>query len=394
MGLLIPILLIVICCLVIWLAGDGFMRASEYVGRNLSDGVRGATINAVASSMPEVFTSFFFLFVLNDANGFSGGIGTTAGSAIFNSMVIPSVSIIAVISLGKVKKIQVSRKVLLRDGIALIIAELIFLILISGDSLDWYHGLLLMSVYVFYIFYMFSSMGKKEPSASLDSQNTPIENNEIQGSFARAVLTLDLERIFIGSFQINSKRAWSLLITSTLAIAGVCYWLVLACEWLGQKTYEVPYLGTFEGLDIPVMFVALILASAASSFPDTIFSIKDAKKGNYDDAISNALGSNIFDVCFALGLPLFVFTLIKGPILMSPDIIDMSSELRLLLLILTIIALIIFTTGKYMGRAKAIILLSIYVFFVIYIVGRARGNELALTFADWLVSIVHYFNIN
>ena len=156
MGLLIPILLIVICCLVIWRAGDGFMRASEYVGRNLSDGVRGATINAVASSMPEVFTSFFFLFVLNDANGFSGGIGTTAGSAIFNSMVIPSVSIIAVISLGKVKKIQVSRKVLLRDGIALIIAELIFLILISGDSLDWYHGLLLMSVYVFYIFYMFS----------------------------------------------------------------------------------------------------------------------------------------------------------------------------------------------------------------------------------------------
>ena len=142
------------------------------------------------------------------------------------------------------------------------------------------------------------------------------------------------------------------------------------------------------------MFVALILASAASSFPDTIFSIKDAKKGNYDDAISNALGSNIFDVCFALGLPLFVFTLIKGPILMSPDIIDMSSELRLLLLILTIIALIIFTTGKYMGRAKAILLLSIYVFFVIYIVGRARGNELALTFADWLVSIVHYFNIN
>jgi Ca2+/Na+ antiporter len=95
-----------------------------------------------------------------------------------------------------------------------------------------------------------------------------------------------------------------------------------------------------------------------------------------------------------LGLPLFVFTLIKGPILMSPDIIDMSSELRLLLLFLTIIALIIFTTGKYMGRAKAILLLSIYVFFVIYIVGRARGNELALTFADWLVSIVHYFNIN
>ena len=80
MGILIPLILISMCCLVIWRAGDGFMTASEYIGRNLSDGVRGATINAVASSMPEVFTSFFFLFIMKDAEGFSGGIGTTAGS--------------------------------------------------------------------------------------------------------------------------------------------------------------------------------------------------------------------------------------------------------------------------------------------------------------------------
>ena len=377
------------------------MIASEYVGRNLSEGVRGATINAIASSMPEVFTSFFFLFVLNDATGFSGGIGTTAGSAIFNSMVIPAVSIIAVISMGAVKKIEISRKVLFRDGIALIIAEFIFLILISGSALDWYHGLLLMSVYVIYIVFMFASMDKKTKEALMASapqedeeDNQEEAENTESPSFFLAVITLDLERVFIGKAKINNTRAWFLLVTATMCIAGVCYWLVLACEWLGEKTYEVPYLGTFEGLDIPVMFVALILASAASSFPDTIISIKDAKKGNYDDAISNALGSNIFDVCFALGFPLFVFTLINGPIVMSEDIIDLSSELRLLLLLSTIAALAIFTTGKYMGRGKAFILLGIYVFFVTYIVGRGTGNEWAQSIADGLVSVVHFFNIN
>jgi Ca2+/Na+ antiporter len=398
MGLLIPLIIIALCCLVIWRAGDGFMVASEYVGRNLSEGVRGATINAIASSMPEVFTSFFFLFVLNDATGFSGGIGTTAGSAIFNSMVIPAVSIIAVISMGVVKKIEISRKVLFRDGIALIIAEFIFLILISGSSLDWHHGLLLMSVYVVYIVFMFASMDKKTKEALVASapQEGPVEAVEGRGSssFFLAVITLDLKRVFIGKAKINDTRAWFLLVTATMCIAGVCYWLVLACEWLGEKTYEVPYLGTFEGLDIPVMFVALILASAASSFPDTIISIKDAKKGNYDDAISNALGSNIFDVCFALGFPLFVFTLINGPIVMSEDIIDLSSELRLLLLLSTVAALVVFTTGKYMGRGKAFILLGIYVCFVTYIVGRGTGNEWAQSMADGLVSVVHFFNIN
>ena len=48
--------------------------------------------------------------------------------------------------------------------------------------------------------------------------------------------------------------------------------------------------------------------------------MKDAQKGNYDDAVSNVLGSNIFDVCFALGFPLFLFTIIYGPIEMGSRI--------------------------------------------------------------------------
>jgi cation:H+ antiporter len=142
------------------------------------------------------------------------------------------------------------------------------------------------------------------------------------------------------------------------------------------------------------MFVALILASAASSFPDTIISIKDAQNGKYDDAISNALGSNIFDVCFALGLPLLIFTLIKGPIQMPPEIVDLSSELRFLLWILTILAVIIYTTGKYIGQKKAFLLLSIYFLFVIYIIGRGANNPIAQEIADFLVGVVKYFRIN
>lgn len=398
MGIIIPLILIAISCVVIWRAGDGFMTASEYIGRNLSEGVRGASINAIASSMPEVFTSIFFLFVLMDHRGFAGGIGTTAGSAIFNGMVIPAVSVIAVIGIGLAKRIEVSKKVLLRDGIALILTELIFLILISGSELNWYHGLILMGVYVIYISYMFLSMNKNSDDSSESEENTIDEveeddEEEDKPSLLKSIITFNLENTFVRS-KINGSNAWPLLVFSTLSIAMVCYLLVIACEWMGAAQYEVPYLGTFNGLDIPLMFVALILASAASSFPDTIISIKDAQRGQYDDAISNALGSNIFDVCFALGFPLFLFTLIYGPIAMPPEMVDLSSELRLLLLLLTTLAVIIFTSSKYIGKTKAFTLLVIYILFIVYIIGRSAENPYANGIADFLVGIVRTFSIN
>ena len=73
-------------------------------------------------------------------------------------------------------------------------------------------------------------------------------------------------------------------------IGSACVLLINACETIAQGMGIAPY------------FIAVILASAATSLPDTILSYKDAIKGDYDDAIANALGSNIFDVCFAMSI--------------------------------------------------------------------------------------------
>jgi len=129
---LISLLAIVGAMVIIWRASDGFETASEYLGRNLSDGVRGATINAIGSSMPELFTTLFGLILLGHVDNFAFGIGTTAGSAIFNGMIIPAVVIFAVIGFGISKKVNVSKKVILRDGLSLIVAEFILIFLISG----------------------------------------------------------------------------------------------------------------------------------------------------------------------------------------------------------------------------------------------------------------------
>ena len=395
MGLLIPTILVAFCSIVIWRSVDGFTVASDYLGRNLSDGVKGATINAIASSMPELFTTIFFLFFLNDVDGFSGGIGTTAGSAIFNAMIIPAIAILAVIYAGMTKVVTVSKKVIRRDGIALILTEGILIVLISGNSLYWWHGAILMGIYVIYITYMLTTMtkGEKVDDDAYHEQKQSelfkdIEVDEKDSSRLQQGITLDFEGIFVGGKKMTNANAWPLLITSTLTIAVSCYLLVLACEWIGAKSYNVPLIGTFEGLDIPILFVALIIASMASSIPDTIISMKDAQKGNYDDAVSNAMGSNMFDICFALGFPLFLFTLLHGPIQMTPEINDLSGELRVLLFLITIVVFFIFYLGKSVGKIKSFMLLGLYILFLFYVVGRSYNDPISSAVKDFLRAIL------
>jgi len=392
MGILISLLVVLLCCLIIWRASDAFEESSELIGENLSDGVRGATINAIGSSMPELFTTIFFLLVLQDTENFSGGLGTTAGSAIFNGMIIPAVVILAVIGAGVVKSIEVSKKVLIRDGISLLVAEAVLIFLIGGATLRWYHGLILMLLYVAYIVIMFSTMSAPSDDSGEEEDDNVDDDDESPSSRLMALLTLNIQYALYKDEELTKGKAWVQLIVSMTVIGAACLLLVVACQWMGADTFTIPYFGEFSGFGIPVIFVSVVIASAATSVPDTILSIRDAKAGNYDDAVSNAIGSNIFDVCFALGLPLFLYTLVYGDITMTEEIVVYSSELRILLFILTSIAVVIYLFGKTMGRLKAYLLLSIYAIFTLYIVGRSMDWEMATTVSEILNNI--YSSIN
>ena len=53
--------LICLSTYLIWKASESFDIASSYLTRNLNEGIKGPTINAIASSLPELLISFFFL---------------------------------------------------------------------------------------------------------------------------------------------------------------------------------------------------------------------------------------------------------------------------------------------------------------------------------------------
>lgn len=420
-GIIIPLILIIFTCLIIWRACDGFEIASEYIGRNLSDGVRGGTINAISSSLPELFTTLIALFVLRQEDGFSVGIGTTAGSALFNGMIIPAACILTVVGTvvagQRVTSVHVSTKVVLRDGLALIFCNLILVLLINGTMLHWWHGLILMLLYLTYFGFMLATMSR----TGVPSQDTVDDEQDDEEVLPRGPISLlfywlslgpilDLEKLFIHDKhreQIKSEtwNGWPLLITSASVIAAACWLLVEACRWLGsgESNTACPHYDLFgqklQGLGMPTMFVAVIFASMATSVPDTVMSIRDARDGDYDDAVANALGSNIFDICFALGFPLFLYTLLYGPIEMNATVARQSAELRLLLLLLTFIGFLVYFLGKRvitlrgsrcvtMGRGKAIALLTIYICFAFYIVCLGAQMSWATTVSDYLEQIL------
>jgi cation:H+ antiporter len=362
--------------IVIWRACDGFEAASAYLGRNLTDGVRGATINAIGSSMPELLTATIALVIYSDKAGFAFGIGVTAGSAIFNSAVIPSLIILVVLLTGIAQKITVSRKVVLRDGLFLLGAEVLLIWLLTASELDWHHGLILILTYGLYIFITLTFRSKAECE---DEEEEP---NEIRhDSRGLAFLSLDLEYAFLGNNNITTNKAWGLLTLAIGVIAAACHILVESCYGIG------------EALSINTYFIAVILAAAATSVPDTLLSIKDARNGKYDDAVANALGSNIFDVCVCLGLPLFLYCLATGDTVgMSGEDQGSITELRVFLLGSTFAVFLLFLMGKTMNLLKGVLMAMIYVVFVAFIFGRASDNHIANEIGIWLQQFISFLS--
>eukprot|EP00241_Pyramimonas_parkeae_P003940 CAMPEP_0114251546 /NCGR_PEP_ID=MMETSP0058-20121206/15329_1 /TAXON_ID=36894 /ORGANISM="Pyramimonas parkeae, CCMP726" /LENGTH=623 /DNA_ID=CAMNT_0001365357 /DNA_START=658 /DNA_END=2526 /DNA_ORIENTATION=- len=81
--------------------------------------------------------------------------------------------------------------------------------------------------------------------------------------------------------------------------------------WIGVITWFMVDWANFIGcvLEVPAVAMGVTVLAAGTSLPDALGSVAVAKQGQGDMAVSNAIGSNIFDILFGLGLPWLITTL-------------------------------------------------------------------------------------
>uniref|UniRef100_A0A5K3EGD9 Na_Ca_ex domain-containing protein n=1 Tax=Mesocestoides corti TaxID=53468 RepID=A0A5K3EGD9_MESCO len=97
------------------------------------------------------------------------------------------------------------------------------------------------------------------------------------------------------------------------------HWIAffICCFWIGVFTMFMMWMITIIGvtLGIPDTIMGLTLLAAGSSVPDAITSVIVVREGEGDMAISNAVGSNIFDILVCMGLPWLMRCIaISGPV--------------------------------------------------------------------------------
>ena len=286
--------------------------------------VIGLTLVAFGTSLPE-FSVSFIASIQSSINGTNADIalGNVSGSNLANFGLILGISALIV-------PIQVSHSIIKRDLPYLILISTVFVIVMYYFQIDAQisriEGFILLLFFIYYIYLLF-----KEKKVTIDlHKQTP--------SFKKSIL---------------------LLSSGLLGVTLGGYFVTTSAEFLAIELLVNIFNMNPEQV---ITLVGLSVIAIGTSLPELVTSITAIKKGNYDIAIGNVVGSNLFNILFVVGLSSFII-----PLGVTPDVI-IDGILAIILILATYVFIKIRgTTTKLLG----IFLLLFYSGYLLFIILRA-----------------------
>ena len=141
-----------------------------------------------------------------------------------------------------------------------------------------------------------------------DDESDPFTKPTSGGLLALCKWAIMLPLYFLCRFTIPDcrKEAWAKSFILTFLAAII---------WISALSYMMVWMITVIGftLGVPDTVMGLTFIAAGVSVPDALSGIAVVKEGHGDMAVSNAIGSNVFDILVCLGLPWFLDTAIVNP---------------------------------------------------------------------------------
>ena len=316
-----------------------FISSLDKISKDLrlSSDAAGATLMAVGSSAPELFVALFA--VLKPGEHQAIGIGSIVGSAIFNLLVI--VGVAAYVSK---KHTKLTWQPMFRDLLFYTITVALLVWFISDGIFTLNEAAIFISVYVIYVF---AAIYWRKLLPYTDMEYTEIE--EVHGEHNKITKPVDwLLRIIFPS----PKHYYLVFLISIALIAAISYVLV-------EVAVKSAHL-----LNIPEAIIALTVLAVGTSIPDLFSSAIVAKQGRGDMAVSNAIGSNIFDILVGLGFPFLVIMLISGGSINAGG--DLLSSTIILSISVILLALLLLFSKWKIGKFTGVILIGTYIVYLIY----------------------------
>uniref|UniRef100_A0A672YZK5 Solute carrier family 24 member 6a n=1 Tax=Sphaeramia orbicularis TaxID=375764 RepID=A0A672YZK5_9TELE len=396
-----------------------FVPSLERVSENLqlSQDVAGATFMAAGSSAPELFTSLIGVFITKG----DVGVGTIVGSAVFNILVIIGIcgifagqpislswwplfhtwpiKAILILTLNYPCPSSDSCVVAGQDSGVVMVDELLNLhphqLSFSEASLR-----LLITPHFppFTRLRMAGRMVISERQRLIRARGGPEEGGAAgdegaSGTWGRENgtvgegdrQTLEGERERDGwCVRVKWLLSWplSVLLYCSIPDCNMPRWerwylltFLSSTLWIALFSYLMVWMVTIisHTLGIPEVIMGITFLAAGTSVPDCMASLIVARQGMGDMAVSNSIGSNIFDVLLGLGFPWALRTLIVS----YGSVVTINSKglvysVILLLASVTLTVLCVHLNRWKLDRRLGLCLMLLYAIFLLCSIGFER----------------------
>lgn len=314
--MLINIILLVVGFILLIKGADIFVDGASNVASNfkVSKMLIGLTIVAFGTSAPEFAVSVKSLL---SGNG-DIVLGNVIGSNILNILLILGTS--AMFHSLTVKNNTVKKELPITMLITILFATLLSDHIFDSKLTNTFtrsDGIVLLLFFLVFIYYLISMMRKK-----IDDSD-----NDISMSLLKSIVftIFGIIAIVIGS---------NLVVDSASLIA--------------------------KSIGISERIIGLTIIALGTSLPELVTSVTATRKGEYDIAIGNVVGSNIFNIGMVIGLPVAIFGGINHIIFNYID---------LLVMIISAILLFIFSYNDYkISKKEGIVFLLLFIVYYSYVI--------------------------